>query len=133
MWTQNWLENHPWELVEKLNAALCERQNAVHKRTSDGYEEARQRWESVRGISVSLENALLAAYECHCLAPFAFFNGNTFVAVVRQMIEPVLARLAPEEPELAAQFRSVVGHFVAGTEGMEELRQAIESIKRRLS
>ena len=120
-------------MVERLNAALCQRQNVVHKPTSDGYEPARSLWESHYSQELSLERALLIAYECHCLAPFCFFNGNTFVAVVRQMIEPILAQVAPDDPNKAAQFRSVVGHFVAGTEGMEELRDAIRSIEQRLS
>ena len=120
-------------MVERLNAALCQRQNVVHKPTSDGYEPARSLWESHYSQELSLERALLIAYECHCLAPFCFFNGNTFVAVVRQMIEPILAQVAPDDPNKAAQFRSVVGHFVAGTEGMEELRGAIRSIEQRLS
>ncbi len=120
-------------MVERLNAALCQHQNVVHKRTSDGYEPARSLWESHRSQELTLERVLLIAYECHCMAPFCFFNGNTFVAVVRQMIEPILAQVAPSDPNLAAQFRSVIGHFVAGTEGVEELRGAIRAMEQRLS
>jgi len=120
-------------MVERLNAALCQRQNVVHKPTSDGYEPARSLWELHCSHELTLERALLIAYECHCLAPFCFFNGNTFVAVVRQMIEPILAQVAPDDPNLAAQFRSIVGHFVAGIEGMDELKRAIRSIEQRLS
>lgn len=130
---QNWLDKFPWEMVEQLNAALCRARSVVHKPTSDGYDSARGLWESNRGRELSLERALLIAYECHCLAPFCFFNGNTFVALAREMIEPILARVSPDEPELAAQFRSVVGHFVAGTDGMEELRDAIRLMAERLS
>ncbi|MDZ4401301.1 MAG: hypothetical protein U1A53_01495 [Prosthecobacter sp.] len=119
-------------MVVRLNAALCQHQNVLHKPTSDGYEPARSLWESCRGQESGLERALLVAYECHCLAPFCFFNGNTFVAVVRQMIEPILAQVAPNDPDLAAQFRSVIGHFVAGTEGIEEMRDAIRSMQQRL-
>lgn len=119
-------------MVERLNAALCQSKNVVHKRTSDGYGPARNLWELNCHHELTLERALLIAYECHCLAPFCFFNGNTFVAVVRQMIEPILAQVAPDDPNLAAQFRSVIGHFVAGTEGIEELRDAIRSMEQRL-
>ncbi len=119
-------------MVERLNAALCQHQNVVHKPTSDGYEPARSLWELHRFQELTLERALFIAYECHCLAPFCFFNGNTFVAVVRQMIEPIMAQVAPDDPNLAAQFRSVIGHFVAGTEGIEELREAIRSMEQRL-
>lgn len=118
-------------MVERLNAALCQHQNVLHKPTSDGYEPARSLWETLRGQELTLERALFGAYECHCLAPFCFFNGNTFVAIVRQMIEPILAQMAPDDPNLAAQFRSVVGHFVAGTEGIDELRNAICAMQER--
>ncbi len=47
------------------------------------------------------------------------------------MIEPILAQMAPDDPNLAAQFRSVVGHFVAGTEGIDELRNAICAMQER--
>jgi hypothetical protein len=132
VWKQNWLDKFPWEMVVRLNAALCLHQNVLHKPTSDGYEPARNLWETNRGKELSLERALLIAYECHGLAPFCFFNGNTFVAVARQMITPFLERVAPEDPDLAAQFRSVIGHFVAGTEGLEELRDAIRAMEARL-
>ncbi len=132
-WKQNWLDKFPWELVERLNEALCQHKGAVHKRTSDGYEAAKKLWESNRGRELSLEQALLTGHECHRLAPFCFFNGNTFVAVARQMIEPILAKITPVNPELAAQFRSVAGHFVAGTEGFGELRDAIRGIEERWS
>jgi len=133
VWEQNWLDKFPWDMVEQLNAALCRSRNVVHKRTSDGYDSAHELWESHRGKAMRLERALLIAYECHALAPFCFFNGNTFVAVARGMIEPILAQISPDNPDLGAQFRSVVGHFVAGTESMDELRDAIRSMEGRLS
>lgn len=133
VWKQNWLDKFPWEMVVRLNDALCQHQNVLHKATSDGHEPARLLWESNRGKELSLEKALLVGYECHCLAPFCFFNGNTFVAVARQMIEPILAQVAPNNPEIAAQFRAVIGHFVAGTEGIAELRDAIRTMEQRLS
>ena len=53
------------------------------------------------------------------------FNGNTFVAIARGIIRPVLEQLTARDAMGAAAFRSVVGHFVAGTEGLEELRAAL--------
>jgi hypothetical protein len=133
MWTQNWLDDYPWEMVVRLNEALCRNKSVLHKPSSDGYDAAQQLWESARGRPLPLERALMVAYECHALAPFCFFNGNTFVAVTRLAIEGVLAKLAAIDPDLAASFRSVTGHFVAGTEGMEELRDALGAVEKRLA
>ena len=48
------------------------------------------------------------------------------MAIARGFIKPVLERLTGIDGMMAATFRSVVGHFVAGTEGLEELRAAIK-------
>jgi hypothetical protein len=119
------LKPFDWAYVTQLNAVLCQQKNALHKPTSDGHDSARTRWESSRGSSMSLEQALLICHECHRLGPFCFFNGNTFTAIARGAIKPILESLAAGDSMKAAAFRSVVGHFVAGTEGLEELRAAI--------
>ena len=124
-WSRKWLEPYDWDHIVWLNARLCENKQVIHQATSDGHDQARMLWEQGRHSLLRLDQALMIAYECHQLAPFAFFNGNTLVAVARQMIEPLLAVVAPDDPNLAAQFRAVVGHFVAGTEGMEELQAGI--------
>ena len=59
------------------------------------------------------------------MGPFCFFNGNTFAAIARGFIKPILEPLIQSDPMQAAAFRSIVGHYVAGTEGLEELRAAI--------
>ena len=121
-----WLEPFAWEEVVLLNARLCAAKNALHQPTSDGHEPARELWERSRPMDLDLERALVICHECHRLAPFCFFNGNTFVAIARGMIRPILERLIVDSDGLrAAAFRSVVGHFVAGTEGLPELRAAI--------
>lgn len=123
-----WLEPYEWDQVVLLNERLCAAKGALHKPTSDGFEAARALWERSRPLDLTLERALVICHECHRLAPFCFFNGNTFVAIARGMIRPVLERLVLDSDGLrAAAFRSVVGHFVAGTEGLEELRAAIRA------
>lgn len=74
---------------------------------------------------MSLLEASNLCCECHRLAPFCFFNGNTFVAVIRQSIVPILERL---DPEKGFVLRSTIGHYVAGTIGIEELQGVIESL-----
>ena len=125
-----WLAPYAWEEVTLLNARLCAAKNAVHKPTSDGHEAARALWERSRESDLTLEEALVICFECHRLAPFCFFNGNTFVAIARGMIRPILERLVTDSESLrAAAFRAIVGHYVAGTEGLHELRAAIREVR----
>ena len=63
--------------------------------------------------------------QCHKLAPFCFYNGNTFVAIGRTMIQDVLKKMSPVK---AHGFRSVVGHYIAGTTGAEELSKALDEL-----
>lgn len=120
-----WLAPVSWEDVVTLNARLCEAKGALHKPTSDGHDTTRDLWERSRHMDLSLEEAIVICHRCHRLAPFCFFNGNTFVAIARGIIKPVLEQLTARDAIRAAIFRSVVGHFVAGTQGMEQLRAAI--------
>lgn len=49
------------------------------------------------------------AAACHRLAPFCFFNGNTFVSIIALVIKRL------ELPaDQAAVVRSLAGHIVAG-------------------
>ncbi len=57
---------------------------------------------------------------------FCFYNGNTFVAVGRTMIQDVLRKLTPVEAQV---FRSVVGHYIAGTAGDKELDAALVALE----
>jgi len=120
-----WLRLSDWDFVEDLNKTLCSQKNALHKPTSDGYEVTKTKWEAYHGLEISLLEASTVCCECHRLAPFCFFNGNTFVAVIRQAIVPVLEKLDAENGYL---LRSTVGHYVAGTIGIEELQGVIESL-----
>ena len=120
-----WLAPISWADVTTLNARLCEARGALHKRTSDGHDATRDLWERSRLTDLSLEEAIVICHRCHRLAPFCFFNGNTFVAIARGIIMPVREQLTARDAVRAAAFRSVVGHFVAGTEGLEELQAAL--------
>lgn len=108
-----------------LNARLCETKGALHEPTSDGHDATRELWERSRAMDLSLEDAIVIRHRCHRLAPFSFFNGNTFVAIARGIIRPVLEQLTAHDALRAAAFRSVIGHFIAGTKGLEELRAAL--------
>ena len=122
---RRWLEDWPWEIVVTINAGLCKEKNALHKPTSDGYELARKLWEKSRTCELTLRETLDICRQCHKLAPFCLYNGNTFVAIGRTMIQDMLRKMPPVK---AQSFRSVVGHYIAGTAGTNELSKALDKL-----
>ena len=76
---------------------------------------------------LTLRETLDICRQCHKLAPFCFYNGNTFKAIGRTMIQDVLKKMSPVK---AHGFRSVVGHYIAGTAGADELAKALDELTR---
>jgi len=124
--TQRWLKDWPWETVVIINAGLCKEKNALHKPTSEGYEPAEKLWNDSRKRQLTLREALDVCRQCHKLAPFCLYNGNTFAAIGRTLIQDLLRTLPPVE---AQSFLSVVGHYIAGTAGAEELAKVLDDLK----
>lgn len=62
-----------------------------------------------------LEDAVDLCRRCHRLAPFCFYNGNTFAAIIRDVIHGL--QLPPPQ---AYVVRSLAGHIVAGVATAEE-------------
>jgi len=120
-----WLKDWPWETVVTINAALCKEKQALHKPTSDGYDPAKKLWEKSRARELTLREVFQICRQCHKLAPFCFYNGNTFAAIGRTLIQDLLHKMPPVK---AHTFRSVVGHYIAGTVGDAELEKAFESV-----
>jgi hypothetical protein len=112
-----WLELIDWEFVIATNAALCQPKKALHKPTSDGYDRARQLWEKNYQSKISLDAAVDLCRECHRLAPFCNFNGNTFAAIGRSLVDTL--KLKADEAHVV---RSLLGHVIAGTASDEEVR-----------
>lgn len=108
-----------------INAGLCREKNALHKPTSDGYDAAQKLWESSRSRELALRETMDLCRQCHKLSPFCFYNGNTFVAIGRTLIQDLLRNMSPVK---AQAFRSVVGHYIAGTAGSDELATALEDL-----
>jgi hypothetical protein len=113
---RTWLLSVPWDGVITINEGLCAAKNALHKPTSDGYEPAKELWESNHASLMELDEAVQLCRRCHKLAPFCFFNGNTFAAIVRSAIGSIRELNASDSYIL----RNVVGHIVAGTATPEE-------------
>jgi hypothetical protein len=120
-----WLRDWPWETVVTINSGLCKEKASLHKPTSEGYELARKLWEESRPKVLSLREALEICRRCHKISPFCFYNGNTFAAVGRVMVGDILRKLKPVK---AHAFRSVVGHYIAGTAGDQELDQVLADL-----
>jgi hypothetical protein len=121
---QQWLKDWPWETVVTINAGLCQEKKASHKTTSDGYEPAKKLWETSRKTDITLREVFDLCRQCHKLAPFCAYNGNTFAAIGRTLILDLLRKMSPMK---AHTFRSVVGHYIAGTVDEDELSEALES------
>ncbi len=63
---------------------------------------------------------------CHRMAPFTNYNGNTFAAIARGLIDAFAT-----SPQNVALARSLAGHIVAGVAGDEEteaFRQLCETL-----
>ena len=121
-----WLKDWPWETVVTINAGLCKEKKALHKSTSDGYAPARKLWQSACPREFTLHETLDICRRCHQLAPFCFYNGNTFAAIGRTLIQGILEKLPPLQ---AHALRSVAGHYIAGTAGADELLKVLEDLK----
>lgn len=52
---------------------------------------------------------------CHRMAPLTSYNGNTFAAIARGLIDDFAT-----SPQNVALARSLAGHIVAGVAGAEE-------------
>ncbi|NQW99503.1 hypothetical protein HQ447_02505 [bacterium] len=112
-----WLAPYSWDFVTAQNAVLCAAKSALHKPTSDGHDVTKETWEDHHRDSMGLDEAADLCRRCHRLAPFCFYNGNTFSAIIRD----VVASLNLEAYQ-AQIVRSLAGHIVAGVASDEEER-----------
>lgn len=115
--TKDWLRSYSWEFVTMQNALLCQAKSALHKPTSDGHATTKELWESLFQKAMRLDEAIDLCRRCHRLAPFCFYNGNTFAAVARDVIQNLSL-----PAEQAFIIRSLAGHIVAGVATEEEAR-----------
>lgn len=122
---KKWLQAWPWETVATINEGLCKEKRALHKPTSDGYEAAKTLWEKSRSTEISLRQTLQICRQCHKLSPFCFYNGNTFAAIGRIIVQDIMRNMPPLKAEA---LRSVVGHYIAGTAGERELDQVLAEL-----
>jgi hypothetical protein len=120
---RDWLASFPWPAIVEINRLLCLPKGALHRETSDGFEATRALWESSHWRVMSFAEATELCRRCHRLAPFCNFNGNTFVAVIREVIAGLSLPAAQ-----ATVLRSLAGHIVAGIATAEEQRAFTDTL-----
>jgi hypothetical protein len=98
---------------------LCAGGSAFHGPTSDGHADARAFWEANHQRELTLAEAVEICRKCHRLAPFCFFNGNTFAAIIKMSTQSIQGLSGPETYVL----RSTCSHIVAGNATPEEEQQ----------
>jgi hypothetical protein len=109
---QAWLAPFDWEIVTEINRGLCLKKHALHKPTSEGHPMAKSLWKKNQARKISLTDALEICKQCHRLAPFCFYNGNTFAAIARDFVTELSPGIPPDQAHI---LRSIAGHIVAGT------------------
>src|SRR5947207_11463631 len=79
------VKNWDWQSVVRINRGACERGGAQHGLNSETATACAAEWEARRARVVTLGETLDFLKRCHRLAPFLFFNGNTFAAIGREL------------------------------------------------
>lgn len=115
-----WLSLAPWELVVSVNEFVCQQAHALHKPTSDGYEPTKKLWEEKYKTPMTFPEMLDFLCQCHRMAPFCNYNGNTFVSIAKKISDSL--KLSPMQSHLV---RTVAGHIVAGTVRSDEKTQLL--------
>ena len=114
---RTWLAEYSWGFVTAQNAILCAAKSALHKPTSDGHDLTRALWESNHQEAMSLDQAVDLCRRCHKMAPFCVYNGNTFTAIIRDVVANLNL-----QPNQGLIIRSLAGHIVAGVASDEEMK-----------
>ena len=66
---------------------------------------------------MTLDDAVDLCRRCHKMAPFCFYNGNTFASIIALVIKRL-----DLPPDQAFIVRSLAGHIVAGVATEEETK-----------
>lgn len=122
----NWPAPYTCEFVTAQNHLLCKAKKALHKPSSDGHKKTQLLWEKNHKGSMPLSEAVDLCRKCHKLAPFCFYNGNTFAGIIRDVVNSIGL---PEEHSIV--IRSLAGHIVAGVADElkeEEFRKFCDSL-----
>jgi len=111
------LENWDWTSLTNLNRRLCEGRGAQHGPNSESHEACRQAWEELQKKELTLLEVFAQLRRFHRLAPFLFFNGNTFAELGRGLTHALFADVATLRRKLIA---SLAAHYIAGLPDVDE-------------
>lgn len=100
------------------------KKKALHKPTSEGYKPAKKLCGDSCQRELILREALEIGRRCHNLSQFCFYNRNTFAAIRR-----IISQGIKLPPAKARSFHSMVGHYIAGTIGDDELNEALRDLE----
>lgn len=114
--TKTWLQVVDWSVVYTINQQLCAAKNAQYGPSPDGYATTKKLWDQTHLEPLTLIALVELCRRCHQYAPFLNYNGNTFVAIARQVIGTL-----PPGADTAA-LRSLASHIIAGTASPEEAK-----------
>ena len=81
--------------------------------------------EAQRHRVVSLAEILDFLKRCHRLAPFLFFNGNTFAAIARELGRALFSDLPMARNREVA---SAIAHYIAGVLDREAMIEIVEGL-----
>lgn len=121
-----WLKAVDWSVVCAINQQLCAAKHAQYGPTSDGHATTMALWDKTHREPLTLDALVELCRRCHQQAPFLNYNGNTFVAIARQVIAGLPLGAG------TAALRSLAGHIIAGTASPEE-RKAFQAAAAKLS
>lgn len=79
------IKNWDWQSVVGINRGACERGRARHGFNSETASACEAQWKEKRPTEFTLIDLIEFLKSFHRLAPFLFFNGNTFAAIGRQL------------------------------------------------
>ncbi|MEI6083830.1 MAG: hypothetical protein WCS70_05970 [Verrucomicrobiota bacterium] len=119
------VKNWDWQSVVLINRGACERGGAQHGLNSETAGACAAEWEGQRVRVATLGETFDFLKRCHRLAPFLFFNGNTFAAIGRELGRALFSDLPPARNR---EVTSAVAHYIAGVLDREAMVQIVESL-----
>lgn len=119
------LANWNWESVVSINQRACARGGAQHGVNSETKATCKAEWEQTHRKELSLEETIHFLQKCHRVAPFLFFNGNTFSFIARELIFALFADLPTTRRRVAG---SAVAHYVAGVLDKSAMVSMVDSL-----
>jgi len=119
------LANWDWQSVTGINQRACARGRAQHGVNSETGAACAAEWEQARQQSLTLGETIDFLRSRHRVAPFLFFNGNTFATIGRELALALFSDLPPVRKREAS---SAIAHYIAGVLDHESMVAIVEGL-----